>query len=60
MCESNTNIMADLLACRVCLATDINLYNIYNYGLNTMFEDLTGITVSSKNAFCTVTIVVSV
>ncbi|CAB3234706.1 unnamed protein product [Arctia plantaginis] len=45
MCENTANIMEDILACRVCLATGVKLYNMCNYNLKKAYENLTGINV---------------
>ncbi|XP_075989993.1 uncharacterized protein LOC142985602 [Anticarsia gemmatalis] len=46
MCESRIKNMVDILACRICLASDVKLYNIYNYGLASIYENITGICVT--------------
>lgn len=39
--------MEDLLACRVCLASNVKLYDLYKNNLNNIYEILTGIEVSN-------------
>ncbi|XP_047039862.1 zinc finger protein ZFP2-like [Helicoverpa zea] len=43
--------MEDLLACRVCLATSVNLYDMYKYRLKNLFELFSGIQVSPADNF---------
>lgn len=43
--------MANLLACRVCLATDVKLYNLHSYNLQTVYENLTGISVTLPDRY---------
>lgn len=38
-----------LLACRICLATDAKLFNIREWGLDQVFVDIMGTTVSYLN-----------
>lgn len=38
--------MERLLTCRVCLATDVNLYDMYKYKLKNMYECISGLCVS--------------
>lgn len=40
------NYSDDLLACRICLASDVKLFHIRKWGIDQMFIDLMGTTVS--------------
>ncbi|KAJ8705124.1 hypothetical protein PYW08_012444 [Mythimna loreyi] len=43
--------MEDLLACRVCLATNVKLYDMYKYKLKNLFEIFSGIQVSPADNY---------
>ncbi|KAF9793931.1 hypothetical protein SFRURICE_000448 [Spodoptera frugiperda] len=43
--------MEDLLACRVCLATNVKLYDLYKNNLNNIYEIITGIEVSRADNY---------
>ncbi|CAH0602471.1 unnamed protein product [Chrysodeixis includens] len=43
--------MEDLLACRVCLATDVILYDMYKYKLKNMYECISGFSISSTDTY---------
>ncbi|XP_028173356.1 zinc finger protein 709-like [Ostrinia furnacalis] len=41
--------MEDILACRICLSTNIKLFNMFNYRLHIAYETLTGIGMSTTD-----------
>ncbi|CAH1642839.1 unnamed protein product [Spodoptera littoralis] len=43
--------MEDLLACRVCLATNVKLNDIYKYKLNNVYENISGIEISPADNY---------
>ncbi|XP_035457710.2 zinc finger protein ZFP2-like [Spodoptera frugiperda] len=43
--------MEDLLACRVCLATNVKLYDLYKNNLNNIYEIITGIEVAPADNY---------